>query len=130
MSFVLMIDPTVTGGTSTTLTLASNTNGNAVYLFPSNTHLAPARISLATRGPIGSKDEPGTARSQAKLTFGSKESKEGCCGLTEGYVIFDMTARWNLNQDVTVLDSALAAFRAYVMSEAFESSIKTGILPA
>lgn len=125
-----MLNPTVTGGTSTTLTPNGYANGKGVYLFPSNSHLAPARIEISAKGPVSSPSNPGVARSVSKLTRGTRVVSEGCCDAVEGYAIADLTVRWSLSQPESVLDSLIADLRAYVQSDAFVSTIKAGILPA
>lgn len=129
MSFTLMLNPTVTGGTPTTLTPNGYANGKGVYMFPTSSHTSPARIEISAKGPVSTPTNPGVARSVSKLTRGTRVVSEGCCDAVEGYAIADLTVRWSLSQPESVLDALIADLQAYVQSDAFAATIKSGILP-
>lgn len=129
MSFTLMLKPTVTGGTPTTLTSNGFANGKGIYVFPTSSHLTPARIEISAKGPVSTPTNPGVARSVSKLTRGTRVVSEGCCDAVEGYAIADLTMRWSLSQPEQVIDDLIDDLRAYVQSDAFVSTIKSGLLP-
>lgn len=125
----LKLNPTVTGGTDAEYTYAGYNGQRHVFVSPANTHLNPQRLEMSASGPTSTKSDIGTASAIQKLTFGTREEQEGCCGVIDGYVIADLKLRWNLNQPESVLDDAIEALRAWVNNPVFVSTIKTGVIP-
>lgn len=129
MPFTLKKSPTITGGTDYVFTASGYNGSRYQYLGQSNSHLTPTRLELAIGKPVDSKNGPGTASSQTKITVGSRVVEEGCCTASNGTVVVDLKVRWNLMQPESQLDDAIALARAWVQSPQFVNSIKAGFMP-
>lgn len=125
----LKLNPTITGGTDAIYTYAGYTNNRHTFVSPDNTHLSPQRLEISAQGPVSTKQSIGTASATQKITFGTREESEGCCGVIDGYVVGDLKLRWNLTQPESVLDDAIVALRAWVNNPLFVQAIKTGVIP-
>lgn len=130
MSFDLMLNPTITGGTTTTLAYVGEKALQQVYLWPNSTHLAPNELVLGNTKPVPSKQSPGIARSKVRTTKATRVATEGCCDVQIGDASIETNVRWYLNQPESVLDSVIAEHRAYINSAHFVVAIKQGLFPS
>lgn len=130
MSFTLKLNPTVTGGTDTVMSLVGLQSASQVWAFPTHTRLTPHTLSLSVGQSQTKGSEPGVARSTFKVARASRVQEEGCCTVSSGTVIFDGSLRWPLSQPESALDDVIADVRAYVNSSSFVTSIKAGLMPA
>lgn len=121
---------TMTGGASVALTYAgSPVSGKVTFVAPSHTRLAPREVSLTASPANTTPSDPGVARAALKVTFGDRETQEGCCNVQAGHVIIDVGVRWSLNQPEALADDAIEMVQALVFSAAFIDAVKKGILP-
>lgn len=130
MAFTVNLNPTVTGGTATTLTPAGNNGGKASFVTPSSTRLQPQSVDVLTSSPTPSGQNPGVARGGLKVAFASRVTEEGCCTVNAGTIIADVSVRWPLSQPATVVDDVISWVRALVLSPQFADAVKKGILPS
>lgn len=127
---VANVGGTLTGGASVALTYAgSPVSGKVVFVTPTHTRLAPREVSLTASPANTTPSEPGVARTALKVTFGDRQSEEGCCTVQAGHVIIDLGVRWSLNQPEALADDAIEMVQALVFTQAFMDAVKKGILP-
>lgn len=128
---IVNINPTVTGGTAKTLTSSGPSGpGKVSFVSPDHTRLKPRVIDFGVTNPNPQRNgDPGVARTTVKLTWADRETAEGCCTVSTGSNIIDLSIRQALNQDEALLIDELAYFRAIVNSTEFTDLWQKGILP-
>lgn len=122
---------TLTGGANQTLSSGGiPTPGKSVFFTPAHTRLAVREVDFLSTPAKTTATDPGVARGGLKITFGDRQSVEGCCTVNAGNVIIDVGVRWSLNQPESLVDAAIAELQALVFTPAFIASVKTGVLPS
>lgn len=129
MSFVLKLNPTVTGGTDTTLTPISLQGARSQFAFPTHTRLTPHTLSIVIEPATTTQVDAGTARTSFKIAKANRLVEEGCCTVKSGTVIVDIGVRWPLSQPSTEVDIVVADVIALVTSPAFKNAIVSGLYP-
>lgn len=127
---VANVGGTMTGGSSVVLAFGGNTNGlKASYTAPTHDRLNPRTVDFLMTPARTTSSDPGVARAAMKIVLGNREVSEGCCGVQQGSVIFDVSSRWSLNQPDTLVDEGRDLLRAALFTAAFWDALKKGILP-
>lgn len=124
------IGATLTGGTSTALTLSGIGLGKSSYVTPDHAVLEPETVEFYSTPPKTTNSDPGTARAGAKISLAKRSAEEGCCTVTAGAVIVDLGVRWNLSQPETLVDEAIAWLRGLVYTTEFENLVKKAVVPS
>jgi hypothetical protein len=129
---IINISPTISGGTATTLTPAGLSAGNkASYTAPTHTRLEPRLVDFLVQAPSPQKNGvPGVGRNALKVNFASRTAEEGCCSVSAGSIIVDISVRWPLDQPEALLDSALEYAATLIRTDAFKDGAKKGTLPS
>lgn len=120
---------TMTGGSTVALTLSGITPNKASFTAPSHTRLSPRTVDVFFTPSETTAKDPGVARAGMKIYFADRTVEEGCCTVAAGSVIFDVSARWSLNQPETLVDDALEYLQSATFAAAFKDALVKGILP-
>lgn len=127
----ILINPTVTGGTSETLNYAGNpVVGKTSFTTPAHSRLSPHVVDFTANVPKTTQADPGVARAALKITFAERVTSEQCCTVQAGSVIIDVGVRWALNQPQALLDEALDTLRAILHTAEFERLVVSGVPPS
>lgn len=131
MSLVVSnVGGTLTGGANQTLSSGGiPTPGKAVFFTPTHSRLAVREVDFLTTPAKTTATDPGVARGGLKITYGDRQSTEGCCTVQAGSVIVDVGVRWSLNQPESLVDDAISELQALVFTPAFIAAVKQGVLP-
>lgn len=129
--FTIDLNPTITGGTPTTLTqVGLNPRGGYRWVLPTHTYLEPNTVEMTANSPVTTATDAGTASCSLKITRGSRVTEAGCCGVTTGQAIWDIRGRNSLNQPASTLVESLAVLRAVVNEPGLlESLLGSGAYP-
>lgn len=129
--FTIVLDPTLSGGTSVTLKSAGVSPGQSVFVTPDHGRLTPETVKFTVSpGTPLQTGNPGVARTGLQISFASREQVEGCCTVKAGAVIADLGIRWNLEQSQEMAERVVSYLRAVVLSDEFETAVTAGILPS
>lgn len=121
---------TLTGGSTVTLSyVGSPTSGKASFITSASSRLAPRQVDFLTSPARTTASDPGVARGGLKVTFGDRQTSEGCCTVQAGNVIIDLGVRWSLNQPEQLLDDAIELLQGLVFTTEFIAAVKKGALP-
>lgn len=128
---VANVGGSMTGGSSVALTYQGNPQvGKATFSHPNNTRLTPRVVDFLVTPAVTTSKDPGVGRGGLKITFGDRQTEEGCCNVQQGSVIIDVGVRWALNQPESLVDDAIALLRAVLFNTAFTDAVKKGTLPS
>ena len=120
----------MTGGATVVLTPSGlSAGGKASYTTPNHTRLEPQVIDFLVKQATTTKDDPGVARSGLKIALASRSTEEGCCGVTAGTIIFELSCRWPLGQPEALVDSAFDYMQALLFNQSTIDGLKLGTLP-
>lgn len=126
----LSIGGTQTGGTSKTLTPGGVENGRYRFVFPEHTALAGREMLLSVKKSPVTKDSLGAQEALVDFALTNIEPAEGCCTVQQGGVYVNLKVRWSLNQDSTLVDTALDYLQGIAFSTILDDMIKKGIISA
>lgn len=129
MSYSLLLNPTVTGGTATVLIPINQVGNRAQWAFPTHTRLTPHTLSIVIEPANTTSVDPGVARTSFKISKANRLAEEGCCTVKAGTVIIDVGVRWPLAQPSTEVDTVVADLQALVNSPSFKLAIISGLYP-
>lgn len=123
----LMIDPTISGGTSVTLSPASSTAGKLVWATPDHTRHEPELVTMTVNGAFTPAN--GVGRTGVKVDFRDSNVAEGCCDVTDSYAIADVGFRITAGASEALVDKTIAYLRAVIQTDEFVAAVKRGLLP-
>lgn len=130
MSFIVKLEPTLTGGTDVTLVTSGMVAGRASYQFPNAGRLAGCKVSL-TVSTKGGKAAP-IASTGLHMEDTRVAESEACCTVSAPSVVFDTGVRYGLMDGLTSaqITESVNRYRAVVNSDEFLQAVLTGAIPA
>lgn len=125
---VANVGGTMTGGANVVLSPAGLVGGKSSFTTPSHSRLTPQTVDILMTPAKTTSADPGVARGGLKITFGDRQTAEGCCTVQQGSVIIDLGVRWSLNQPEALVDDAIELLQGLVFNSAFIDAVKKGTL--
>lgn len=122
----LSIGGTQASGTSKVLTPLGFDNQNRYrYALPDHTALAGRTIAVKTRIQAPTPSNPGFSEASVDVAF-TDAPTDGNGGASSVYV--NLKVRWTLNQDGTLVDTALDTLQGIAYAAFLEDAVKKGII--
>lgn len=128
---VANVGGSMTGGSNLVLSYSGSPSvGKASFVTPSHARLTPRTVDFLVSQAVTTTKDPGVGRGGMKITYGDRQTVEGCCDTQQGAVIIDLGVRWHLNQPAILVDGAIQLLQGLVFTAAFIDAVKKGTLPS
>lgn len=126
--YTVYIDPTLTGGTATTLVTLGYSNSRGTYAFPGGDRLNRTTVNISA-SQKGSVTAP-LASTGIKMVVSKTATSEACCTVAANRMEFDFGARYPL-LGITSEEAGDSwdAFLAVMNSEEAKQAFLSGVIP-
>lgn len=125
----LTIGGTQSGGTSKTLVPAgSDTSGRVRFAFPEHTALSRRMMTVGVKTQPVTKDSLGAQEATVDFELTESGPSETCCSTQTGGVYVNLKIRYSLNQDATLVDTALDYLQGAAFATFLEDAVKKGLI--